>query len=311
MNRNIESIVNEIKKVIKGKDDVILKSLMAILANGHILFDDIPGVGKTTLAIALSKALGMKYNRIQFTPDVLPSDIVGFSVYNKATGQFDYVPGAVNNANILLGDEINRTSSKTQSALLEAMEEKQVTVDSNTYQLQNPFVVIATQNNVGTAGTQLLPYAQLDRFLVKLTIGYPDFDSQMQIIKDRQTSDPIESVNEIVSVDDVLNMQKQVDNITTKDEIISYIISLVVATRENDLITVGVSPRGAIAVNNMAKANAFVQGRNYVIPNDVRDVFKIVCSHRIVLSQKARFEKVTADDILSDIIESVKAPNSL
>jgi MoxR-like ATPase len=311
MNREIENIIDEIKKVIKGKDDVARQTLMAILANGHILFDDVPGVGKTTLAITLGKVLGMKYNRIQFTPDVLPSDIVGFSVYNKVTGQFDYMAGVVNNTNILLGDEINRTSSKTQSALLEAMEEYQVTVDGNTYQLQNPFIVIATQNNVGTAGTQLLPYAQLDRFLVKLSIGYPDFQSQMDIIKDRQGRNPIDSVSQIVTCDDILRMQSEVCEVSANDDIVSYITSLTFATRDNDLIEAGVSPRGAIALNNMAKANAYVQGRNYVIPDDVRDVFKIVCAHRIVLSQKARFEKITADDVIDDVIKKVKVPNSV
>ncbi len=310
MNKKISDIINEIQKVIKGKRDVIELTLVAILANGHILFDDIPGVGKTTLAVALGKALGMKYNRIQFTPDVLPSDITGFSIYNKATGRFDYMPGAVNNTNILLGDEINRTSSKTQSALLEAMEEYQVTVDSNSYKLENPFIVIATQNNVGTAGTQLLPYAQLDRFLVKLSIGYPDFESQMAIIKDRQQSNPIDEIEQIVSCTDVLKMQQEVRLVNANDDIISYITELCFATRDNELIEIGISPRGAIALNNTAKAKAYVQGRNYVIPEDVRDVFSAVCSHRIIPSQKARFNKTAADEILSTVLKSVKVPNS-
>lgn len=310
MNKKISDIINETQKVIKGKTDVTELTLIAVLANGHILFDDIPGVGKTTLAIALGKVLGMKYNRIQFTPDVLPSDITGFSIYNKATGKFDYMPGAVNNTNILLGDEINRTSSKTQSALLEAMEEYQVTVDSNTYKLEKPFIVIATQNNVGTAGTQLLPYAQLDRFLVKLSIGYPDFESQMSIIKDRQQSNPINEIKQIVSCDDVLKMQQEVRMVTANDDIISYITELCFATRDNELIEVGISPRGAIALNNMAKAKAYVQDRNYVIPEDIRDVFTAVCSHRIITSQKSRFNKVTSDEVLESVLKSVKVPNS-
>lgn len=311
MNNTVVQIINEIKKVIKGKDDVIEQTLMAIFANGHILFDDIPGVGKTTLAVALGKTLGMKYNRIQFTPDVLPSDIVGFSIYNKATNQFDYMPGVVNNTNILLGDEINRTSSKTQSALLEAMEEYQVTVDGNTYPLLNPFLVIATQNNVGTAGTQLLPYAQLDRFLVKLSIGYPDFESQIAIINDRQRKNPIDSVNQIISCNDIVRIQNEINEINVSDDVLRYITSLVFATRDSELIEIGVSPRGAIAINNMAKSRAFVCGRDYVIPDDVRTVFKIVCSHRIVLSQKSRFDKITADKALDKVLESVTVPNAV
>lgn len=311
MNKTASTIISEINKVIKGKEQVVEQTITAILAGGHILFDDIPGVGKTTLAVALGKVLGMKYSRIQFTPDVLPSDIVGFSVYNKATNQFDYMPGVVNNANILLGDEINRTSSKTQSALLEAMEERQVTVDGNTYPLQNPFVVIATQNNVGTAGTQLLPYAQLDRFLVRLSIGYPDFENQMAIIKDRQTGNPLDEISQIVSSEDILKMQNEVLSVTAKDEILSYITALTFASRENENVTVGISPRGAIAVNNMAKARAYVQGRDYVIPEDVRAVFKIVCAHRIVLSQKARFNKISREDVIDQVLKSVSAPNSV
>ena len=210
MNRELQTIIVEVEKAVVGKREVIEKILMALLADGHVLLDDIPGVGKTTLAVALSRTLGLTYNRIQFTPDVLPSDIVGFSIYNKDSGCFEYKSGVVSNTNLLLGDEINRTSSKTQSALLEAMEERQVTVDGMTYPLQKPFAVIATQNNVGTAGTQLLPYAQMDRFLVRLSIGYPDYEAQMSILRDRQSTDPIGSVAQVVTRDDVLRMQAEV-----------------------------------------------------------------------------------------------------
>ncbi|MBO4894385.1 MAG: MoxR family ATPase [Clostridia bacterium] len=309
MNSDIERVLGEIRKVIKGKDDVILHTIMAILVDGHILLDDIPGVGKTTLAVTLGKTLGLKYNRIQFTPDVLPSDIVGFSMYNKALNEFSYIPGAVNGVNILLGDEINRTSSKTQSALLEAMEERQVTVDGKSYPLETPFVVIATQNNVGAAGTQLLPYAQLDRFLIKLTIGYPDFDSQLEIIKDRQTDNPIDFVKPVLTAANVLRMQHEVRNVTVSDEVLNYINRLVFATREIENIEVGVSPRGAIALCSTAKAKAYISGRSYVVPEDVIDVFTLVCSHRIVLSQKARFSGVDSAVVLMQAINNTPLPN--
>ena len=308
MNEKIQQVTNEVKKVIKGKDEVIGQVLCAILANGHILFDDIPGVGKTTLATALSKALGIKYNRVQFTPDVLPSDIVGFSVYNKNSGFFEYVKGAPIGTNLLLGDEINRTSSKTQSALLEAMEERQVTVDGNTYALEKPFIVIATQNNVGTAGTQLLPYAQLDRFLVRLSIGYPDFESQLEIITERQTENPIDSVETVLTVDELVKLQEQAVLVNADIKIVKYITSLTFATRESEDIELGISPRGAIAVNNMAKANAFINGRDYVIPEDVKHVFKAVCAHRIILSQRARLAGVTQEKALDDILNKVSIP---
>ncbi len=311
MQNNIDKVLSEVQKVILGKNDVAQKILMAFLANGHVLLDDVPGTGKTTLALAFSKAMGLKYQRIQFTPDVMPSDIVGFSIFNKSTNTFDFVPGAVIRTNILLGDEINRTSSKTQSALLEAMEEHQVTVDRKTYPLEDPFFVIATQNNVGTAGTQMLPYAQMDRFLVRLSIGYPDFDSQVAIIKDRQLANPVDAVAQVLSAADVRDMQQEAKAVTVSDAILGYITRLTFATRENPLVEVGISPRGAIAVNNMAKACAYVKGRNYVIPEDVMEVFADVCAHRMVLSQKARLNKTTAAAVLADIVKKVELPNHI
>ncbi len=309
MNTKINLVLDEIKKVIKGKDEVIAQMLMSFLAQGHILLDDVPGVGKTTLAVTLGKVMGLKYNRIQFTPDVLPSDIVGFSMYNKALNEFCYVPGAINGVNILLGDEINRTSSKTQSALLEAMEERQVTVDGNTYPTERPFVVIATQNNVGSAGTQMLPYAQLDRFLVKLKLGYPDFESQLEIMKERQGNDYLELISQVVSLEEVLQMQSETMQVFTDDEILRYINRLIFATREDENIELGVSPRGAIAVCSMAKACAYVYGRNYVVPEDVIYVFNMVCSHRIILSQKAKFASDTPEDVLTAIVNRTELPD--
>ena len=305
-NRELSAIIKEIEKVIIGKRDVIEKTLMAILANGHILLDDVPGVGKTTLAVALGKVLGMEYHRIQFTPDVLPSDIVGFSIYEKESGRFIYMPGVVNSANLLLADEINRTSSRTQSALLEAMEEKQVTVDGKVHGLKNPFIVIATQNQVGTAGTQVLPQAQLDRFLVKLTIGYPDRKSQINIIKERQTDNPFENVNQAADCETVLALQKKTLEVTMKDEIVKYITDLAENTRNNELIDLGISPRGAVSISRMAKACAMVKGRDYVTNEDVQSVFCDVCSHRIILSQKARAERLTAEDVLKKVLNETK-----
>ncbi len=304
-------INDEMSKVIIGKKDVVRKVLMSVLANGHILIDDVPGVGKTSIAVALGKVLGMNYNRIQFTPDVLPSDIVGFSIFNRDKENLVYVPGIINNTNLLLADEINRTSSRTQAALLEAMEEKQVTVDGNSYKLPDPFIVIATQNQVGAAGTQVLPHAQMDRFLVRIGVGYPDRESEMGIIKGRQTADPYESLKQVVNAEAVQTMQNAVLQVTIKDELVGYIADLVQATRANSMIELGVSPRGAIAVSHMAKACAIMNGRDYVTEEDIREVYTDVCAHRLILTQKARAANLTAYDVLYQIMGSVKAPYSI
>ena len=241
MNTSVEKILHEVKKVIAGKDDVLEKIMMTVLSRGHVLLDDVPGTGKTTTALAFSRALGLRYGRIQFTPDVLPSDIVGFSMYHKESGSFAYQPGAVM-TNLLLADEINRTSSKTQSALLEVMEERQVTVDGQTHKLPDPFVVIATQNPVGSAGTQLLPQAQLDRFMVRLEMGYPDFASQVNILRDRQTGDPLEAVVTVSSGLDLLTMQAQARQVHMADAMLEYVTSLAEASRSHPLVVLGVSP---------------------------------------------------------------------
>ncbi len=311
MNRTLEQILTEVGKAITGKRPVIEKVLMALLAGGHVLLDDVPGVGKTTLAVAVSKTLGLQFRRIQFTPDVLPSDIVGFSMIERGSGQLRYVPGVVSDANLLLGDEINRTSSKTQSALLEAMEENQVTVDGVVHPLKRPFCVIATQNQVGTAGTQPLPQAQMDRFLVQLSIGYPDFDSQMAIIRDRQTTNPLDSVRQVVDSTAVPALQQEVDRVTVKDEIIAYITRLAMASREHPNLQLGVSPRGALSVSRMAKACAFLEGRSYVIPEDVQAVFADVCAHRVLLSQQARLAHVTAGQVMEDLLAHVELPHQV
>lgn len=310
MNREVEKILTEVKKVIVGKDDVLEKILMAIISQGHVLLDDVPGTGKTTTAVAFSRALGIQYTRIQFTPDVLPSDIVGFSVYDKSKGEFTYKPGAVL-TNLLLADEINRTSSKTQSALLEVMEERQATVDGKTYRLPEPFVVIATQNPVGSAGTQLLPQAQLDRFIIKLQMGYPDFKSQVDILRDRQDTDPMESIFKVSSAEDVLKMQAAAKQVQMSDELLEYVTRLAEESRKHPLVNLGISPRGALAVCRMAKAKALIEDRNYVIPTDVQSVFADVCAHRILLSAKAKINDTKAEDVLNEILKEVKRPDAV
>ena len=306
-----DAIVKEVGKVIIGKDDVIRKVLMSILANGHVLLDDIPGVGKTSLAVSFGKVLGLEYNRIQFTPDVLPSDIVGFSVFNRDSNSFTYQPGVINGTNLLLADEINRTSSRTQAALLEAMEEKQVTVDGTTHPLPDPFIVIATENQVGAAGTQMLPYAQMDRFLVRLTIGYPDKDSEVKIIEGRQTADPYAQLRKMIDISSVRAMQKATLMVTIKEPLVQYITELSAATRSSQMTELGVSPRGSIAVSHVAKAAALMAGRDYVTEEDIREVFTDVCSHRIILTQKARAAGASQSDVLKQILGSVKLPYSV
>lgn len=303
-----KKIEAEIGKVIIGKDDVIHKVLMAILANGHILLDDVPGVGKTSLAVALGKTLGLEYNRIQCTPDVLPSDIVGFSVFNRESDSFTYMPGIINNTNLLLADEINRTSSRTQAALLEAMEEHQVTVDGITHALPDPFIVIATENQVGAAGTQMLPHAQMDRFLVRLTVGYPDKESEIDIVRGRQTEDPYAGLKKIVTTASVKTMQRATLMVTIKDSLVGYIVDLCEASRVSPSTELGISPRGSIAVSHMAKASALLQGRDYVNEEDIRDVFCDVCSHRIILNQRERAAGTQTREVLEQILSSVKAP---
>ena len=303
-----EQIQNEIKKAIIGKDDVIRKVLMAVLAQGHILLEDIPGVGKTTLAMAFARALGLDSRRIQFTSDTLPSDIIGFSVYEKESGKLQYKSGAIM-TNLLLADEINRTSSKTQSALLEAMEEHQVSVDGVTHPLPDPFVVLATQNPVGSAGTQLLPSAQLDRFLMRLSMGYPDRDSQVALMKERHHSNPLDQLKAVVDIPELRKLIVDTTEVYVADEIYGYVTDLAEASRHQEYIQLGVSPRGALAVCRTAKANAFLKDRDYVLPEDVEEVFLSVCAHRLVLSAKARLHEYTADDLLTEILKDVKKPS--
>ena len=294
------------EKVIVGKREAISKILTALLADGHVLLDDVPGVGKTSLAVALSRAVGFSFQRIQFTPDVLPSDLVGFSMYDKASGDFVYRPGAISRAHLVLGDEINRASSKTQSALLEAMEERQVTVDGKTYPLETPFLVIATENSVGTAGTQPLPYAQMDRFLIRLSLGYPDYEAQMAMLRDRQDQDPQETVVRVMDREEWIARQREVRAVTVKEAILDYITRLTMASRDHEKTEVGISPRGALCLGRMAKAWAYLEGRDYVTGADIQAVFADVCAHRLLLKENAG---VTVQEVLSDLIRKTENPD--
>ena len=305
MRPQLENVLREIEKVIAGKRKVAEKILMAMLAEGHVLLDDVPGVGKTTLAVALSRAVGLSFRRIQFTPDVLPSDIVGFTMYEKGSGSFVYRPGILNHVNLLLGDEINRAASKTQSALLEAMEERQITVDGNTYPLEAPFLVIATQNSVGTAGTQILPYAQMDRFLVCLSLGYPDYEAQMTMLRDRQDANPLDKVETVLGKEDLIAMQREVRAITVREVIFDYIVRLATASREHEDVEIGISPRGALFLDRMAKAKAYLEGRDYVTGADVQDVFMDVCAHRVLLKEGAG----TVKQVLEELLKKVETPD--
>ena len=300
-------IIEEIGKVIVGKDDVIKKVLMAVYAKGNVLLEDTPGVGKTTLALAFAKTLGLDFKRVQFTPDTMPSDITGFTVYNKSTGAFDYKPGAIV-CNLFMGDEINRASAKTQSALLEAMEENAVTVDGVTHRLPNPFMCIATQNPVGSAGTQPLPESQLDRFMIRLSIGYPAADEQVEILRRHRSSEPIDSLQPITDRDSIVEIQNYIGSINISDDILKYLVALCENTRSHPLIELGVSPRGLLALSRMVRACAVISGRDFVTPADVRTVFCDVCAHRIILRPRAKLEGMTAHAILASVLQSTQAP---
>ena len=307
MNPKTEQILQQIEKVIVGKNEIVEKVLMAILAGGHVLMEDVPGVGKTTTAMTFAKVLGLDTRRVQFTSDTVPSDIIGYSVYDKQRGDFIYKPGAVM-TNLLLADEINRTSSKTQSALLEAMEELHVTVDGRTYPLPDPFVVLATQNPVGSAGTQLLPSSQLDRFMIKISMGYPDFASQVSILRDRHRANPLDQIRPVVSIHELRQLIEEASAVEVQDSIYEYVTRLTQATREHPMMQLGVSPRGALAVCRMAKAYAYLHGRDYLIPEDVAAIFPDVCCHRLVLATKARMMEERPETVIRTIVDSVEMP---
>ena len=306
MNPTCDKILYEVKKAVSGKDDVLFLCLAAILSGGHILIEDIPGVGKTTIALAFSKAMSLDYGRVQFNPDVLPSDITGFSVYKKDTGSFEFTPGAVF-SNLFLADELNRATSRTQSALLEAMEEGQVTVDGITHPLPAPFIVIATQNPTGAAGTQFLPDSEVDRFSLRLTIGYPSLEAERELLKRRQGTNPLSDVKPVVSRDTILLMQNAVSNVFVHQDVSNYIISLVRATREHENVIRGASPRATLSLTSLSKAVAFLYGRDFVAPSDVRKVLIPAVAHRI-LPDHVEDRIKEGRKIVESVFERIPAP---
>lgn len=300
-----KAILAEVSKAFIGKNEIVKKVLMTIYAGGHILLEDCPGVGKTTLAVAFSKTLGLSSKRIQFTPDTLPSDITGFTVFNRETNHFEYRDGAAN-CQLLLADEINRTSPKTQSALLEVMEEHTVTVDGETHVLPSPFICIATQNPVGSAGTQSLPESQLDRFMICLSIGYPSLENQMRIINAQRYSNPLSDVRPVTNAQNLLEVQNYLTSVRVADSVLSYTIRLCEATRVHPLVELGISPRGVSTLVKMARAGAVLRERNYVVPEDVQSVFFDVCAHRLILRPQAQVDGITVRDILAEILQQIK-----
>ena len=302
-----QRVIKQVRKAVVGKDATLVWVLAAILAKGHILLEDVPGVGKTTMALAFSKVLSMDYSRVQFTPDVLPSDVTGYSIPDQATGQLRYQPGAVI-SNLFLADELNRATSRTQAALLEAMEEGQVTVDGQTHQLPQPFVVIATQNPTGAAGTSLLPDSQMDRFMVRLSLGYPSLKDEVAMVMHRQDGNPLHTLKPLISREELSHLREQVAATHMNETVVTYVVKLITATREHPDILRGASPRATLAVTAMSKAVAQLRGRDYVIPEDVQEVFIQTVAHRLLLNPKAEAQSKTARQVLEEILRTVRMP---
>lgn len=303
----IIKIIDNISKVIIGKTEEVKLVLVALLSGGHVLIEDVPGVGKTSLVKALAKSINADFKRIQFTPDLLPSDVIGVSIYNPEKGVFEFKQGPIM-SQILLADEINRTSPKTQSSLLEAMEERQVTVDGKTYMLPRPFMVIATQNPIEYDGTFRLPEAQLDRFMIKVNLGYPDIKHEIEMLKRFETLDPLEDLKPVVSIMEILKMQNEVKSVYVDDSILDYIITIVNNTRNLSTVLLGASPRAAINLMKASQAKAFIEGRNYVLPDDVKYLSVPVLSHRIILRNEARFNNIDERSVIKDILNATKVP---
>ena len=303
----LADLAKEISKVIKGKDDALLIILTGLLAQGHVLIEDVPGVGKTTLAMALGKASGLSFRRAQFTPDVMASDITGFTMFNKEENRFEYRSGLVM-TNILLADEINRTSPKTQSALLEAMEEKRVTVDGMVHELPYPFMVIATQNSQGYVGTFPLPEAQLDRFMMKISMGYPTIEEEKQIMLDRLSGNPVNEIENVMSIDQVADCIEDIGEINFAESLCRYVAELTAATRNHPAVALGASPRASVAIMQASRAFAYLRGRDYVIPEDIVRLMIPVFEHRIVLRQETRVNRRSVRSVLEDVVSSVTPP---
>ncbi|MGF7056698.1 AAA family ATPase [Brassicibacter mesophilus] len=305
--KSIDVLIHNMSKAIIGKENVTKKIIICVLCNGHILLEDVPGVGKTTMVYSLAKSLDMSFNRIQFTPDLLPSDVTGISIYNQKNGEFEFKSGPIFN-NIILADEINRTSPKTQSSLLEAMQEGKVTVDGNTYLLPRPFIVLATQNPIEYEGTFPLPEAQLDRFMMRLSIGYPDRMSEKMIIRRYKGENLLNYIKSVLTVEDILEMQEEIENIYVDESIENYIIDIITRTRGDENIALGVSPRGSISLYKAAKGLAYINNRKYVIPDDVKEMTIPVLSHRIIMKAESRIRAVDEVSVLNNILARAPVP---
>lgn len=307
MHKQIQAIIENIEKVMIGKREVAELSVVALLAGGHVLLEDVPGVGKTMMVRALAKSVGASFKRIQFTPDLLPSDVVGVSVYNPKTLQFEFRPGPIM-GNIILADEINRTSPKTQSALLESMEEASVTIDGETFQISKPFFVMATQNPIEYEGTYPLPEAQLDRFLLKVQMGYPTLEEEVEVLRRAEKTAPILHLTSVITIEKLLSLQEEVKNVHVEDTVKNYIVEIARATRMADGVYLGVSPRGSIALMKAAQAYAKMQDRDYVKPDDVQYLAPFVFAHRIILTPEARYQGKTAEQVIENVIEKANIP---
>lgn len=303
----MKKIVDNMSRVIVGKEGPARLLVIALASSGHVLIEDVPGIGKTTMANTMAKSVGLSFNRIQFTPDILPSDITGFTIFNQKTGEFEYRSGNIM-SNVILADEINRTSPKTQASMLEVMEEKQVTVDGKTYSVPEPFMVIATQNPVEFMGTYPLPEAQMDRFLMRITMGYPSKSEEVDILYKFQESSPIRELTAVVTREELLDLQKQVRKVRMDPSLAGYIIDLITATRRHEHVMLGCSPRASIGLFRASQAAALYDGRDYVLPEDIRDLAVPVLSHRLVLKQEAKIKRITNESIILDIIEHQKIP---
>lgn len=307
MNEQIEKIIRNIEKVMIGKREIAELSIVSLLAGGHVLLEDVPGVGKTMMVRALSKSLGASFKRIQFTPDLLPSDVIGVSIYNPKTLQFEFRPGPIV-GNVVLADEINRTSPKTQAALLESMEEGSVTVDGETLQLPKPFFVMATQNPIEYEGTYPLPEAQLDRFLLKIRMGYPTKEEEIEVLRRAERTVPIDDISAVLTIEQLIELQKQVREVHVENNIKEYIVSLAQNTRHHTNVYLGVSPRASIALMRAAQSYAFMRGRSYVVPDDVQYLVKFVFCHRMILKTETRYEGITEEQVIESILRYVHVP---
>lgn len=307
MDKRISALIENIEKVIVGKHDVIMNAVTALIMEGHVLIEDVPGVGKTQLAAALSRSVGGSFNRIQLTPDIMPSDITGFSMINRTSGEFEYKKGAAF-CNFLLADEINRASPKAQSALLEVMEERQISVDGQTHTLMRPFMVLATQNPVETYGTYHLPEAQMDRFAMRISMGYPTLAEESAILERNEFENPVSKLSAVITTDDVAALQDKVKKVRAAENVKNYIVSIAEATRNDENIKLGVSPRGSIALFKAAKARAFIDGRDFITPDDVKICAAIVLAHRIMLSPKGKASLGSAEAVIDAAVSRVAVP---